>query len=259
MSLIASRTKRVGEEAVRAIAEPLFTQTWHPVGHWRVIEALGEACADLGADVLKKSYSLNESGTQMFGSWTLEIGRADVGWAVGFRNAIDKSRALGICGGNEVFVCDNLAFSAKWIAFRKHTGGLTQDVLETLTKEAMSDGLNEADKLIAQQDKWKELYVNKDERKLLTYEAMQNKIVNPSDFWNLQKAHEEEVELTHGFPSLYAFSGSISRLYRHESLFQIGKRTSKIEELAAWYIQRRVEQGPELPKDFIDGDVITLN
>ena len=47
-------TNRVSEAAVKAIVEPDFTDTWHPVSHAKIIDALDNSCSSLGIKTRKR-------------------------------------------------------------------------------------------------------------------------------------------------------------------------------------------------------------
>lgn len=250
MALSASHTKRVSEATVMAIPEPPFTRTWRPVAHRRVIEAMAAACNSVQLRVLDKEYSINQSGTRMFGVWHLEHDlNKERGLSLGIRNAIDKSLGLGIVGGNKVFVCDNLCFSGEHIQFHKHTSGLTDKRLYGMAQEAVKVAIPKMIEFDGWQNALKEVSVSQEDRKLLTYDAMAEKVFAPGQFFNFQDALHQELLLVNYQMSLWAFYGGVTRLLRGQSLFQVADRSKRLNGLLTKYIGRRREAGEVFPEE----------
>lgn len=130
---------RVTENKVFEITEPVWTDTWHPVSHKRLLENLKAGVEKNNLRVTSREYSLNKTGTRLFGVWGLDDSIiSGMKLAMGFRNSIDKTLPIGICAGVTVLVCENLALSGDFIKFRKHTSGLTDESLERLAVEAVT-------------------------------------------------------------------------------------------------------------------------
>ena len=94
--LVGGITQRVPEAEVMAIPEPPFTKSWHPISHGRLINALNDSVKSAGLSVRNREYSLNETGTKMFGVWQL-FGSQSLGrdWAVSDPNCPVPSERLG--------------------------------------------------------------------------------------------------------------------------------------------------------------------
>ena len=60
---------------------------------------------------MSEHYGLNKKGDQLFAHFSYDTGDAETGLAIGFRSSYNKSLAPAVCGGADVFVCDNLCFS----------------------------------------------------------------------------------------------------------------------------------------------------
>lgn len=104
--------ERVTREQVEAIPVPAPTDTWRPVAYGQAIEYLQlQAQKNLGLALESEQYGLNKAGDQMFALMTYETGNAESGLSIGLRQSYNKSLALGVAVGAQVFVCDNLAFS----------------------------------------------------------------------------------------------------------------------------------------------------
>ena len=251
MSLTAGTTHRVSEAQVLAVPEPRWTKTWHPVSHGRVIHALNDACEDIGMGITKREYSLSANGGKCFSVWHIDNAEKGISLALGWRNAINKTMALAMAAGTSVFVCDNLAISGEFLSFRKHTSGLDQQVLIGLCENAVTNAIPRMKKFRRWQENLQMPYVSKEHLALLVYEAMIQKVLPPSNFEAYHRALDEELLLTHNFRSLSTVHGAFTRLHRSQSLFSTSHRSGRLQQLVQWYVDHRMEHGPELPKDFI--------
>ena len=108
---------RASLEQVAAVPVPEHTRSWRPVAYADAIGFL-KATIDhsLPYGLESEEYGLSKDGAQMFGVMTLDTGDRDQGMAIGIRQSYNRSLALGIVCGAQVFVCDNLCFSGD--AFR---------------------------------------------------------------------------------------------------------------------------------------------
>jgi hypothetical protein len=108
-------------DQVAAVPAPPPTDTWFPIPHIAMLEAVEETIAGTGFVVHGRALALSANANQFFGTLDLSAPVAGgVGLSVGIRNSIDKTLPLGFCAGNRVFVCDNLSFSAELLVNRKH-------------------------------------------------------------------------------------------------------------------------------------------
>jgi hypothetical protein len=113
---------------------------WHPIAHARFIETVRLALKHEGLEIEEEAHSLGRGGAHYFG--LLRVARTDedknkeYGYVVGLRNAHDKQFTASLAAGNQVFVCDNLAFSGEVTLARKHTRHIEDD-LPRLTADAV--------------------------------------------------------------------------------------------------------------------------
>jgi hypothetical protein len=122
-SLVMHKGARlVTREQLAAVDTPEPTNTWFPVPHVEVYEAARTTLQGAGFEIERAQLALSRNDARFFATLDLRSSVADgVSLAVGVRNSIDKSLPIGFCGGNRVFVCDNLAFSSEIMVRRKHT------------------------------------------------------------------------------------------------------------------------------------------
>lgn len=237
MSLVAHvDTKRVPEAMVLEVVPPEWTDTWHPVSHRDVVQSLDKAVEHAGLQVLHREYSLNGSGTRMFGSWSIELtGSGDhntkMGYELGIRNALDKSMAIGVCAGTRVFVCDNLAFSSEFVAFRKHTGGLTVAELEILARNALLSVTSNMQREMLWMESLKHITLGPLRFKEMVFDLMYNGIVPPSQFDTFLKHWDEEVNAIGGQGSnLFTVHGAVTRMLRDRNLMSVAKVTGMLHD-----------------------------
>lgn len=104
------------------IPVPPKTQTWFPVRHFDVLDAVEETIGAAGFNVRSMQLSISREGRRFFGVLDLSSLVAEaVSLSVGIRNSNDKSFPIGFCIGNRTFVCDNLAFSSEIVISKRHT------------------------------------------------------------------------------------------------------------------------------------------
>lgn len=219
------------ENQVRAIAEPEFTKSWHPVSHARVIDATEAAVAAAGMEIRSKHYTLAAKGKEMFASWVLnESHVAGTNYMIGFRNALNMMFAVGFAGGNHVTVCSNMMFSGEFVTFRKHTSGLDDELLKVLAGQAVDTVVQKTKLLVDWQEGLKEIPMDLPEFKQLTFDAMEAEIIMPSSFAKFVDCHTQEMkdQKADGI-SLSTFHGGVTRLVREKSLFNIANVTGRLK------------------------------
>ena len=113
---------------------------WRPLPHGQVRDTIVAEVESKGLIVTNERWALSDAtkrragfqpqpgmydgdGARVFG--LLNIGNTDGGsergWMIGIRSSYDKTIALGIAAGVNVFVCDNMSLLGDQVTFRKHT------------------------------------------------------------------------------------------------------------------------------------------
>jgi hypothetical protein len=125
-------------EEVDSIPTPNGTDTWTPIAHGEIADAVEQSLIGTGLAPKSVDYGLTKDGARLFGLYTLAGEHPDYALTVGFRNSHDKSFAASVCCGSRVFVCDNLAFAGEVTISSKHTkhlrSRLTRIVSEAVEK-----------------------------------------------------------------------------------------------------------------------------
>ena len=133
--------KFVDRDALALVPTPNPTQTWRPVPHIDVVDAVENAIANRGMTIESERFGLARDSQKMFGVITLSR-RGNTEWTrcVGVRNSHDQSFAAGVCCGVSVFVCSNLCFGGEFVIKRRHTSGIDLKSMVEETMDAMTDG-----------------------------------------------------------------------------------------------------------------------
>jgi hypothetical protein len=237
-------TTRVSEGTVMAIPSPPFTKTWHPMSHGAIVRSLSRSIKLLGVGVRGREFSVNKSGSRMFGTFHLDEGSRNTGFSVGFRNSTDKSMVLGFCAGTTVFVCDNMCFSGTYQAYRMHTGTLTDETLDAFVNDAVQKVVGDGQKMIEWQEGLANVYVPKDDYKVLAYDMIEEGVFASGQLGNYKRCLEEEKELRRGHAldcttSLYNVHGAATRLMKGWNMLRTAEATPKLAQVCDDYLVRR--------------------
>jgi hypothetical protein len=175
---------------------------------------------------------------KMFGAWDIaQRGNEDMTWAVGIRNAMDKSMCIGLMAGTRVFVCDNLAFSSDGVVIkRKHTGRLTTAELVFL----MDGAIIKLQGYLGEFQEWHEdlhnYELNKYVLREMIFAAMHDRVLPPSKFaafCELVYEGKEGEDPTYE-PTLYGFHGANTELHKNLSLVGAYERNRALNGLIQW-------------------------
>ncbi len=90
---------------------PPSTDTFKPIAHAALIDELENSLAFRHISIVRDEYAVSPDGMRLFGLLELNAEYEGVRFAIGLRNANDKSMRLGMVAGYRVFVCDNMALS----------------------------------------------------------------------------------------------------------------------------------------------------
>jgi hypothetical protein len=134
MSLIVHKGGHlVTRDDLSMIPLPEATESYMPVPHNHLADSLSAIGQNIlrGFTLHKEQYAIAREGSQLFGVIVFKKDHSELGLSIGFRNSYDKSMAIGIAIGAEVFVCDNLAFTGDIAVLRKHTANVWASLEDT--------------------------------------------------------------------------------------------------------------------------------
>jgi hypothetical protein len=161
--------KKITRAELVSIPTPEGTVTHQPVAHARIVDALVESLSFRHLRVVNDEFAVSPDGMKMFGVMDLESEYSGVRFAIGLRNANDKSMRLALTVGYRVLVCDNMAFLGDFTPLlHKHTRRL--DLLDQISI-GMDKIQRNFEPLKAQIQHWQTKTIRDEEAKLIIYKA----------------------------------------------------------------------------------------
>ena len=113
---------KVTRAELAQITPPSSTDTFKPIPHAELVSGLEEALSFRHIQIVREEFAVAKDGMRLFGLLEVNAEYEGVRFALGIRNANDKSMRLGIVAGYRVFVCDNMAFAGDFKPMlAKHT------------------------------------------------------------------------------------------------------------------------------------------
>jgi hypothetical protein len=103
--------KKISRLDLKELPTPPATDTFQPIAHSVLIEKLEEALSFRHISIQRDEYAVSKDGMKMFGLLELNADYEGIRFAIGLRNANDKSMRVGMVAGYRIFVCDNMALS----------------------------------------------------------------------------------------------------------------------------------------------------
>ena len=117
--MMMSDGKFVSRDEVALVPTPCGTESWKPVPHMEVIDAVTEVVKAHNWQILDENFGLAREGQKMFGVMRInKTNSTDWSRCIGLRNSHDKSFAVGLSAGINVTVCSNLAFGGTTVIKR---------------------------------------------------------------------------------------------------------------------------------------------
>ena len=130
--LVHAGAHRVTRGALSLLDVPPATDTFQPVPHDRLIDEIEQSLAFRHISIVRDDYALSPDGMKLFALLEVSSEADGVRFAIGLRNANDKSMRLAMVAGYRVFVCDNMALSGEFKPLlAKHTRGF--DLIEAIS------------------------------------------------------------------------------------------------------------------------------
>jgi len=214
MGLMMCEGKFVDRDEIAKVPTPDATESWHPVAHSEVIDAVTDVVKMHDWQILDEQYGLAREGQKMFG--VMRINRSNSPeWSrcIGIRNSHDQSFAVGLTAGISVMVCSNLAFGGSMVLKRRHTSGFN---LPELVDAAVQELENEFSTLENVCGDLKCLYLKSDDdARCRIVRAAEMGAINSSDIVPVYRefkkpSHEEFSEPTR-WSLLNAFTETVKK------------------------------------------------
>ena len=170
----------VDRAEVALVPTPKGTDSWRPVPHIEVIDAVTEVVKAHRWEITEEQFGLAREGQKLFG--VMKINRTScTEWTrcIGLRNSHDKSFSVGLSAGINVLVCSNMAFGGSTVIKRRHTSRIE---LTELVDVAVTELENEFLMLETVCEDLKVIYLkNDDEARSRIVRAAELGAINSSD------------------------------------------------------------------------------
>lgn len=130
----------VSRSEVAEIIPPAGTNTWCPLKHGDLINAVLQMVDSRGWTVTSEDWGLARNDLRLFG--VIRLARSsspDWQYAIAVKNGNDKAVACSIAAGLNVYACSNLSLSGDFIISRRHTAGLSLDNLLSQAVDVIDD------------------------------------------------------------------------------------------------------------------------
>jgi hypothetical protein len=168
-AVLLSQTGKLTRQELALVSTPLGTATHKPVPHVEVVNALIETLGFRHIGVHKEEYAVSKDGMKMFGLMELETTFNGCRFAIGLRNAHDKSMRLALTVGYRVLVCENMAFQGDFTpVLAKHSKNFR-------LLESLSVGVDQMQRnfepMVKAVDRWRESQLSDVSAKLVIYRA----------------------------------------------------------------------------------------
>ncbi len=204
----------VDRNTVALVETPVGTDSWKPVPHIEVIEAVSEVVKAHHWQITEEQFGLAREGQKLFGVMKInKSSSSDWVRCIGLRNSHDKSFSVGLSAGISVMVCSNMAFGGTTVIKRRHTSRIE---LAQLVDVAVNELENEF--LIMEKvcEEMKVQYLKSDdEARSRIVRAAEIGAINSSDILPVfrefkQPQHEEFMEPTR-WSLLNAFTETVKK------------------------------------------------
>ena len=216
MGLIMQEGKFVSRDEVARIDTPNSTDTWRPVPHIDVIDAVTKVVRAHDWEIEGEKFGLAREGQKMFG--VMEISRSSSPeWhrCIGIRNSHDKSIAVGLSAGIVVCVCTNMAFGGTTVIKRRHTSGI--DLAELIDRAVAS---LEDDFLMTETvcEDLKDIQLkNDDEARSSIVRAAELGVINSSDILPVFNEFKKPSHIEFKEPTRWSLMNALSEIVKKYS------------------------------------------
>ncbi len=108
-TLMVGRDARlVSRDFLATLPAPESTATFKPIHHAHLVDQIMDSLWYRRMTVVRDEYAVSEDGMKMFGLIELDLEYKGVRFAIGLRNANDRSMRVAMVAGYKVTVCSNM-------------------------------------------------------------------------------------------------------------------------------------------------------
>jgi hypothetical protein len=103
-------TQRVTRAELSIIATPPATDTFKPISHATLIDEVERSLSFRHISITRGDFAVSQDGMKLFALLVLNADHEGISFAIGLRNANDRSMRVGMVAGYSVHVCSNMMF-----------------------------------------------------------------------------------------------------------------------------------------------------
>lgn len=210
-----------------------------PVPHDFLADSVQNALEHAGFEITQERHGVTPNGGKYFGLYNLASIDSDYAPMVGFRSSHDKSMAIRIALGENVFICDNLALSGEIAAFRKHTTTVFDDLPNLLSgtfAELMPQVLERKREI----GTWRDTGLVQQQIDHLIGQIARAGAVPVSDvglLYNEQRLQTHD----HGAPTLWQVYNATTEVLKRGGIMQMPTRTGRLQTVIRDYARQLQE------------------
>ena len=231
MSLMAHTGKElVTRGQLVEILPPAPTDTHKPIAHIHLVNSIIESLSFRHISVVKEEYAVSADGMKLFGCLDLETLGDGFRFALGLRNANDRSMRLGLVVGVRILVCDNMAFSGDFEpVLAKHSKHFNLNDALAIGMESMQRNFKP---MADQIDNWRKAQITDAEAKAVIYRAfIEDELDAPKHLARI--VHREYFEPS--FPDFaprtrYSLNNAFTSAFKHLEPIPQFKATASLGE-----------------------------
>jgi hypothetical protein len=207
---LISYDEKVNREVLAIVPVPEGTDTFQPIKHSQLVDSVEESLAYRHMQITHSEFALSKDGMKMFGLLQVNAEYEGVQFAIGLRNANDKSMRIGMVAGYKVLVCQNMSLSGDFKPLlAKHTKHF--DLIE-----AVSMGVDRIHRgwepLKAEIRRKREIEISKDDARLTIYNAFTRHKMPITLFKSVSGTYEASEEKSTLWNLEQHFTGAIKQL-----------------------------------------------
>lgn len=124
---MAKKTRFVTEKELLSVNTPNKTNYYTPISHDMAISNIRNTVNKYGFSIMKEDFKVAEEGQIAIGTFSLNMGDAEMDYMVGFVNSYNKKKSFSVATGGVVKICSNGAIMADNLYRRKHKGTVDVD------------------------------------------------------------------------------------------------------------------------------------
>lgn len=209
---------KILEEQIFKAPVPPQTDSYTPVSHANIVNAVQEEADKRGLKIKDKQYWTNRQDQQVTGKFNIIVpGDDEMGMMVAFRNSYDRTMSLGFAAGGNVWICTNGMVSGDITLVRRHTGTIVQEITEKINV-SMDQLEDQFATLVTAKEKMKQIEVSKTTMAELAGKMfIQEELINSTQL-NIVK---QEILTSENFgeENLWSMYNHVTEAYKKSSAY----------------------------------------